>query len=107
MNSKLNSKEKNLKIQLLVSKLNSVISKRLERTKFAALNEIKVHCVKSRSLDRLDKNFDIFSMNTTNNTGHNKEKLMRLGTDSEFKKTQYSTNHNVQQPLGVTNRTES
>lgn len=92
-NHQLSNKERELRIKLLVSKLNSVISKRIERTKVSAFHEIKVHSVKSQSLER----YDLFSPNTTNLTGAAKDKLLRMGTDSEFKRTQctnykYSTN---------------
>jgi hypothetical protein len=87
-NSKMDTKERDLRVQLLVSKLNSVISKRLERTKYSAFNQVRVHSVKSHSVDRFEKDLEFFSTNTTNATGTAKDQLLRFGTGSDFKKTQ-------------------
>lgn len=91
VNANLEVKENRLKAQLLFSKLNGVISKRLERTKYAAFNEIKLNCIKVQSMERSGKHNEIFSNNTTNVTGTMRDKLLRFGTDSDFKITQ-STN---------------
>lgn len=82
---KISINERNLKIQLLVSKLNTVLSKRIDRNKYSAFNTIKLYNMKSQSIDRIDRNFEYFSANTTKTIGNAKGKLLRFGTDSEYK----------------------
>lgn len=101
----MDDKERELKVQLLVSKLNSVISKRLERTKYAALNEIRVHGLKSHSIDRFERDLEFYNTNSTNATGTVKDKLLRFGTGSDVKKG-YSPNKNYRKPHDV-NMSES
>ena len=91
VNANLEMKESRLKAQLLFSKLNGVVSKRLERTKYAAFNEIKLQCIKAQTMERSGKQNEIISDNTTNITGTIRDKLLRFGTDSDFRITQ-STN---------------
>ena len=85
VDNKISASERNLKVQLLVSKLNTVLTKRLDRSKYFAFSMIKTHNIKSSSMERYDRNFDHLSANTTNITGNAKDKLFRFGTDSEFK----------------------
>lgn len=85
VDNKISASERNLKVQLLVSKLNTVLTKRLDRSKYFAFSMIKTHNIKSLSMERYDRNFDHLSANTTNITGNAKDKLFRFGTDSEFK----------------------
>jgi hypothetical protein len=86
-NSHITCKENNLKARLLMSKLNAVFSKRLERQKNNAFNQIKLNTVKLLSIERSAGEY----ANSYISSGFKNDKLMR-GTTSDFRMTQ-STYH--------------
>ena len=54
----LENNERNLKMQLFLSKLNSVISKKVDIIKLACFNEIKLNFLQNRSINRTGKDYD-------------------------------------------------
>mmetsp|Transcript_12922 Transcript_12922/g.14826 ORF Transcript_12922/g.14826 Transcript_12922/m.14826 type:complete len:429 (-) Transcript_12922:439-1725(-) len=91
VSSNLDDKERKLKIQLFLSKLTSVISKKLDMVKFVSLNELKMHRSYGSSVNGSGKGYDIVVNNANNSLRMLKGKPERFGTDSYMKKTQ-STN---------------
>lgn len=88
VNSHITDKENNLKAQLLLSKLNAILSKRLERQKNNAFNQMKIHTVQSLSIERSTGE----NANSNISSGSKNYKLNRIGTTSDFRVTQ-STNY--------------
>lgn len=87
----LENKERKLKLQLLLSKLNSVISKKIDLIKFSSFNEIKLHCIKQIGISKSSKEVgNLFSIqDTSKNITRNRQE--GCGTDVDFKQTR-STN---------------
>lgn len=87
----LENKERILKIQLFLSKLSSVISKKIDMVKFSSFNDIKLYCIKQRGTSRSSKEVgNLFSIHdSSNNLTRNRHR--RYGQDFDFKQTR-STN---------------
>jgi hypothetical protein len=93
VNSNSEVKEKELKAQLLFTKLKSVFRQRTEQTKIFAFNKIKMQSVRVSS-EEASRRKHMYVMNEyanpniSNHAKSEKNKIDRQGTDSYFKKTQ-------------------
>ena len=87
----LESNERKLKIQLFLSKLNSVVTKKIDMVKYSCFNEIKLSSLQNRSINRSGKEYEHWFSNSSR--GYNKERIERKGTDSELRRTRSTNRH--------------